>query len=586
MRRTTLRSALAAVLWLIAAAAHAQTFIVNSPSDVVGADPGNHVCETALHNGVCTLRRAIIEANHWPGGGATVDMRSLPGGAATLTIPASGSDDETTGDLDITASMTLLGAGPSTSIIYGNGDVIHDRVVHVHGGAVSLIGVTIRDGREPHDAFPGNGISITGGSTTLINSVVAFNSSLLFGATVYAGDAAVTLIGSAIHDNISSDAALHALADATVVNSTIQNNAGGGIWCDQECALTLTNSTVSGNSGYGTGGVAVSYSSARISRSTVSGNNNGGRGGGIYNLYGSVVLVDSTVSGNNATFDGGGIYNFSYDAQLPAGVAVYNSTITLNQADSDFNGSGIGGGIMNDGIGASFVFQNTILARNFETFLFHGIYLFVGGECAGTLVSNGYNLLENYDASHCTVLGGGITLNSPGLGPLQDNGGPTPTHAPDAGSPAIDAGNPFGCRDDVSALIVADQRSYPRPAPQVDRCDIGAVEAGASSGFTDEPLVRGSTIVKQAHVTELRTRIDAQRARFGLAPFAWTNASLVGAVVHAIDVTDLRTALTDAYTAAGQLAPTFGKAIVAQSTLIAVDEFEELRNAVLYLETT
>jgi hypothetical protein len=574
---------MAAVLWLIAAAAHAQTFIVNSPSDVVGASPGNHVCETALHNGVCTLRRAIIEANHWPGGGATVDMRSLPGGSATLTIPASGADDETTGDLDITASMTLLGAGPSTSIIYGNGDVIHDRVVHVHSGTVSLIGVTIRDGRDPYDSDPGAGVSITGGSTTLIDDVVAFNSSFLTDA-VYEGNAAVTLIGSAIHDNSSPRPALLATGDVTLVNSTIENNGGGGIGCEHGCTLTLTNSTVSGNSGGGTGGVNVVQSSARISRSTISGNTNGGQGGGIYNLYGSVVLVDSTVSGNNTATDGGGIYNYGISS-FPATVGVYNSTITLNQADSDFNGSGIGGGIMNDGTG-SFVFQNTILASNFETLLFHGFYVTVFGECAGTIVSNGYDLLENYDTSHCTVLGGGITLNSPGLGPLQDNGGPTETHAPVGGSPAIDAGNPAGCRDDVGALIVADQRSYPRPAPQTARCDIGAVEAGALSGFTDEPLVRGSTIVKQAHVTELRTRINTQRARFGLAPFAWTNPSLAGAVVHAIDVTELRTALTDAYLAAGQLAPAFGKAIVAQSALIAVDEFEELRNAVLYLETT
>ena len=33
------------------------------------------------------------------------------------------------------------------------------------------------------------------------------------------------------------------------------------------------------------------------------------------------------------------------------------------------------------------------------------------------------------------------------LGPLQNNGGPTQTHALVAGSPAIDAGNPDGCQD-------------------------------------------------------------------------------------------------------------------------------------------
>jgi len=44
------------------------------------------------------------------------------------------------------------------------------------------------------------------------------------------------------------------------------------------------------------------------------------------------------------------------------------------------------------------------------------------------------------------------------LGPLQNNGGPTQTHAPLAGSPAIDAGNPTGCRDSLGALLLMDQR--------------------------------------------------------------------------------------------------------------------------------
>ena len=66
------------------------------------------------------------------------------------------------------------------------------------------------------------------------------------------------------------------------------------------------------------------------------------------------------------------------------------------------------------------------------------------------------------------------------LGPLKNNGGPTQTHALVAGSPAIDAGNPNGCRDNSGALLQTDQRGFPR---NVDgngdgtaRCDIGAVE--------------------------------------------------------------------------------------------------------------
>ena len=62
----------------------------------------------------------------------------------------------------------------------------------------------------------------------------------------------------------------------------------------------------------------------------------------------------------------------------------------------------------------------------------------------------------------CTVNGGGFTVADPQLGPLQNNGGPTQTHALLAGSSAIDAGNPSGCRDQFGALLQKDQRGLVR----------------------------------------------------------------------------------------------------------------------------
>ena len=63
------------------------------------------------------------------------------------------------------------------------------------------------------------------------------------------------------------------------------------------------------------------------------------------------------------------------------------------------------------------------------------------GNIDGTVTSHGYNLSSDD--------GGGL-LNGPGdqintdplLGPLRDHGGPTLTHMPLRGSPAIDAGDP------------------------------------------------------------------------------------------------------------------------------------------------
>ena len=66
------------------------------------------------------------------------------------------------------------------------------------------------------------------------------------------------------------------------------------------------------------------------------------------------------------------------------------------------------------------------------------------------------------------------------LGPLLNNGGPTETHALNAGSPAIDGGNPAGCVDQDGMPILVDQRGFPRTLDGnhdgIAVCDMGAFE--------------------------------------------------------------------------------------------------------------
>lgn len=72
----------------------------------------------------------------------------------------------------------------------------------------------------------------------------------------------------------------------------------------------------------------------------------------------------------------------------------------------------------------------------------------------------------------------GNIFADPRLGPLQNSGGPTKTHALLPGSPAIDNGNP--AKTGTNACVATEQRGIPRPqdgdGDGAKRCNIGAFE--------------------------------------------------------------------------------------------------------------
>jgi hypothetical protein len=222
-------------------------------------------------------------------------------------------------------------------------------------------------------------------------------------------------------------------------------SAGGGIFngnADGTAVLTIINSTVSDNRAlFGQGGGIA----------------NGVAFPGDYVPGGTVILSNSTVSGNFSLSEGGGISN------LGELLMVTNSTVSGNSSQSE--GGGISSAIH------ALVMRNTILAGN---------YAYNGGDLYGRLTGDGYNLIGN------AYPGGGFDptdlLNvDPQLGPLQDNGGPTPTMALLPVSPAINAGDntnapmwdqrgaPFRRivhgSIDIGAFEVQ-ARGYPRPTPQ------------------------------------------------------------------------------------------------------------------------
>jgi CSLREA domain-containing protein len=454
----------ASAFLLGAAGAGAMTFTVNSSADIPDDDPLSGLCETAPGNGICTLRGAIQAANVHAGADSILLKANT---TYLLTQPGADEDDSLSGDLDITDSVTIVGAGPGSTIIDGNGAATGDRVFQIfmctgrafpcdvaHPAVItSLSGMTIQHGQSSNYA----GGIFNGGTLTLTDCFIANN--IVSGLNDWGG-------------GIFSAGTLNLISSTVADNTTGNSNAyGGGIL--NQGPMTITNSTISGNKTFGTsvspgygGGIYTSAGTATITGSTISGNT-AAKGGAIFKIGNPLIVVNSTISGNYSTSEGGGIYARSGTTDL------YNATVTNNTANSDETGVGRGGGVANES-GSTLNFRNSIVAMNLNVIEMMPFPFINDDDCFGTITSGGNNVMHAVDTSYCTVAGA-ATMADPNLGVLQFNGGPTPTHALLAGSVAIDGVLIGDCTDNFGATLTTDQRGVHRPGGV--RCDIGAFEA-------------------------------------------------------------------------------------------------------------
>ena len=98
-----------------------------------------------------------------------------------------------------------------------------------------------------------------------------------------------------------------------------------------------------------------------------------------------------------------------------------------------------------------------------------------------SFTSLGNNIFD--DASVTSVLASDQVNTDPLLGPLADNGGPTPTHALLSGSTAIDAGNNSLALNIDNSVLTTDQRGETFDRIQFDTVDIGAFESSFDDSF-------------------------------------------------------------------------------------------------------
>jgi hypothetical protein len=99
--------------------------------------------------------------------------------------------------------------------------------------------------------------------------------------------------------------------------------------------------------------------------------------------------------------------------------------------------------------------------------------------------------------------------------------------------------------------------------------------------FTDATLTAQVTKVKAAHITELRTAVNAVRALAGLSASAFTDNSLASTTIKRLHVTEMRTALDTARSALALGAQTYtDSSITATSTVVKAAHINDLRTGV------
>lgn len=406
-------------------------FTVNSTLDLLDINPGDGLAEAVdpdTLERVTTLRAAIMEANALPGH----DTVYLPAGYYRLSIKGADEDGCRTGDLDILDPITIQGEGADVTFVETVGTRVfgHDRIFDLHlrqPGVTTLSGFTVTGGTLMTDGSDGMGSGA--GIRIMAQSVLPPEDSANDPREDHPNQLLVVL--NELHVTLNTAA-----------------DRGGGVFIRAEGGFVrIMHSTISGNFAREGGGVAVDVGTVSIYNSTISQNRAGDRlpgglGGGIFNQEGEVDLVHATVAFNGA-YAGGGLY-VSPTARRGGQYRVCNSIIAANNLISPPE-----------------------LPHN-PGHALEGPDLYGFGYISdgGNLIGNGSGSAGFVHGVNWDMVGDDKNVLDPLLGPLVNNGGPTPTHLPQAGSLAIDNG--------LGKLTFRhDQRNFGRP---VGVPDIGAVE--------------------------------------------------------------------------------------------------------------
>ncbi len=423
-----------------------------------------------------SLRDAISQANTNPG-------------ADTITFATSGKITLSSGQIQITDSLTLIGNGAANTIIDGN---LSSRIFDITnaGGDVTINDLTLRNGRTTRDDTPFNG----GAIRNLSSGSLAINRSTFSGNSV----AGYNVNGGAIY----TATGMIVISESTFSQNTATGTFGnGGAVCSQSGRVSLRKVTFSGNSTAGSesrGGAVATISGAMTASACTFSNNTtsgySGDGGAIFSYTGAVTISQCTLSGNTVTgteAQGGAVHVFE------APLTISQSTLTDNHATKSS-----GGGVYIYSGTTPLIIQNSIIAGNSDVGIAPDMRCLQAGT---TTVTNSLVGRETGTGLTATVgaipdakgnFVGGDTdplRIDPKLGPLANNGGPTQTHALLAGGLAIDHGSNAAAVDVTqsgSPALATDQRGNP-----VARIANTTVDMGTYELFTlNAPIVVSTNV--------------------------------------------------------------------------------------------
>jgi predicted outer membrane repeat protein len=375
-----------------------------------------------------------------------------------------------------------LVAGPGADALTLNGQV-GVRMFTVNSPNCTIQGLKITDCDISNNVGgvtdkSGAAIAVFGGPTIVQDCVFRSNKAVN-GGVIYSA-AELQVVHSQFEGN--SCTGLGGAIRATGGNLTIQDNTGfvlnqatdgfgGGVSFSSPGKLSVFGGvtfTLNGAVGAG-GGLHITDGTADIQETTIGPGNLGGTGGGGIYIAAPTTLTNVTISTNSAE-NGGGIF-VSSTGTLTRGT---NVTIANNRGGNVFplgrSAPSQGGGIYVEP-GGTAVLVNTVVAENSAD---------SGPDIAGEITSLGHNLISNSTGGTGYVASDYLDVPSD-LGPLDDNGGLTKTHASAGPSPIIDGG------DNEYAPVPYDQRGegFDRIDSHHHIVDIGALEVEDPDSIID-----------------------------------------------------------------------------------------------------